>query len=175
MLKYLGSFADRIFAVFGAILLAQAPLFMDQYTLQLAGRTSELQIQVEAMRHAATQSGKTLEQFVHKFIASGDVDFMHQGELMLSLINRLRTLSEALVAMQESSLIERPVAFLLHLKPDIFKSAAQNFSFGLPLTYEGGAYALAGIFIGCLVFAIVKRIFIMLRGCLESPIGCFVC
>lgn len=159
MLRYLGGFVDRICAVLGAVLLAQAPLFMHQYILQLAGHEAELRMHVDAMRQAASISGKTLEQLTQKFIASGDVDFMQQGEFMLSMVSRLHNLSEGLSALQSSSVLSKPFVFLMHVKPDIFKSTLQHFTLGMPLSFEGAVYALLGILIGYLAFLSIRKLF----------------
>lgn len=156
MLKWLGGLTDRVFAVVGAIIFAQAPLFMQQYTQQLIGREAELRLQVDAMRHAASLSGKTLEQLTQKFMANPDIDVVRQGEVMLSIVGRWHHLSDALTAMQESSLWGRPIAFIYHLNMDTFSSTFHNFKMGLPLNVEGGVYALLGIATGYLVFALFR-------------------
>ena len=155
MFRWLGGLLDRVCAV----VFAQAPLFMQQYTQQLIGRTAELRMQVDAMRQAAGVSGKTLEQLIQKFIDSGDADFVRQGEVMLGMVQRWYNLSQALTEMEGSSVWTRLFTFSLHLNIDVFKSTLDHFTFGIPISAEGGIYALAGIVIGYLVFAIIRRAF----------------
>jgi hypothetical protein len=158
MLKWIGGLMDRAFAVLGAILFAQAPLFMQQYTQQLIGREAELKLQVDAMRNAAAISGKTLEAFIRKFAESGDIDFSSQGEAMQAMVGRWHQLSDALAAMQNSTMWGRPFAFIYHLNGDAFGSTLTNFHAGLPINLEGGAYALVGIVFGYFVFATLRKI-----------------
>lgn len=158
MLKWIGGLLDRVFAVVGAICFAQAPLFMQQYTQQLIGRESELSLQVNTMRQAASLSGKTLEQLMKKFIENPDIDVVRQGEVMLALVGRWHKFSDALSAMQESTLWSRPFAFLYHLNTDTFSSTFHHFKFGLPLNMEGGVYALFGIGAGYLIFIFFRSI-----------------
>lgn len=158
MLKWIGGLMDRAFAVFGAILFAQMPLFMQQYTQQLIGRDAELKLQVDGMQNAAAVSGKTLEAFIRKFAESGDVDFISQGEAMQAMVARWHNLSDALAAMQNSNLWSRPFAFIYHLNGDAFGSTLANFQAGLPINLEGGAYALVGILFGYFVFATLRKI-----------------
>lgn len=158
MLRWIGGLCDRICAVIGAIICAQAPLFMQQYSQQLVGREAELHHQVEAMRQAASISGKTLEQFISKFLASGDIDIARQGELMQNLVDRWQALTKALSALQHSSVFERPFIFLGHLNVDTFKSTFYNYSIGLPLTLEGAVYAIIGIAIGYCIFAGIRQV-----------------
>lgn len=158
MIRWIGGLMDRVCAVAGAVIFAQAPLFMKQYTQQLISRESELGMQVEAMRNAAGISGKTLDQLIQKFLSNPDPDFIHQGEVMLALLGRWRNLSESLSAMQNSTIWERPFAFAFHLNAEVFSSTLANFTFGIPMTTEGGIYALAGIVVGYGIFAIIRKI-----------------
>lgn len=158
LLKWLGGLMDRAFAVLGALLFAQAPLFMQQYTQQLIGREAELKLQVEGMRHAASLSGKTMEAFIKKFTGSGDIDFISQGEAMQGMVTRWYHLSDALAAMQNSTMWGRPFAFIYHLNADAFSSTLANFHAGLPMNLEGAVYALLGIVFGYFVFAFFRKI-----------------
>jgi hypothetical protein len=155
---------DRAFAVVGAVVFAQAPLFMQQYSQQLIGRTAELKLQVDGMRQAADLSGKTLAQLVQKFMQNPDPDVFRQGELMAGTIARWHSLSESLTAMQESSLWSRPFAFIYHLNFDVFYDTLHQFKVGLPLNMEGGAYALIGVLTGYLVFSLFKKIALKISG-----------
>ncbi|HEV8053032.1 MAG TPA: DUF2937 family protein [Parachlamydiaceae bacterium] len=158
MLKWLGGLLDRSFAVVGAIVFAQAPLFMQQYTQQMVGRAAELSLQVDALRKSAGISGKTIEQLSQKFIENSDPDIMRQGELMLATIGRWHSITDGLTAMQESSIWSRPAAFIYHLNTEAFSSTLHQFKMGLPFNMEGGAYALLGVVAGYLIFAIFRNI-----------------
>jgi hypothetical protein len=159
MIKWLSGLLDRAFAVIGAIVFAQAPLFMQEYTQQLIGRTAELRFQVNAMRHAASLSEKTLEQLTQKFMENSDPDVVLQGKVMFSIVERWQQLSEALTAMQESSIWGRPFAFIYHLNTDVFSSTFHQFKLGLPLNLEGGLYALVGLTTGYLFYTLIKNVF----------------
>lgn len=158
MAKWLSGLLDRCFAVIGAMVFAQAPLFMQEYTQQLASRADELSLQVTAMRQAARLSGKSLEQLIQKFLENNDLDVVRQGEVMYSLVGRWHQLNDTLTAMQQSSLWSRPFVFLYHLNTDIFSSTLNHFKLGLPLNIEGGIYALLGMVFGYLIFISLKKI-----------------
>lgn len=163
-MKWLGALLDRICAALGALIFIQIPLFMQQYMQQLLGREAELKLQIESMRQSAVLSGKTLEQYIQKFVASSDPDFMRQGELMHSMMDRWHSYSEALSAYQGSSVVGRPFAFLMHLNGDVFKSTLDHYTFGLPLTIEAGVYALLGVVMGYLAFSLVRNLYRRLIG-----------
>lgn len=148
MFNRIGSILERICALISALIFAQAPLFMQHYTQQLAGREAELHIQVDAMRSIAKQSGKTLDQLIQKFIQHSDLDIMHQGELMQGIVDRWQQFSHALLALQESSFWSRPFLFVAHLNIDTFKSTLHQYHFGLPLTMDGAFYAGIGAILG---------------------------
>lgn len=163
MLQWVGGLIDRLCAAIGAILAAQAPLFMQQYTQQLVGRQAELQLQIDAMRRNAALSGKSLEQLAQKFMASADMDVVRQGEVMFGTVDRWHHFSHALSAMQESSIWTKPFVFLYHLNGDVFSSTLHRFHMGLPLTVEGGAYALLGVACGYACFALLKAVGVILN------------
>lgn len=156
MLQWFGGLLDRICAVVGALAVSQIPLFIQQYKHQLSGHVAELQIQVDAMRQAASHSGKTLEQFIKKFVDSQDGDFSLQGEIMQSMVSRWHSLSDAFFALKDASLFTKPVVFALHFNPAIAKETMDSFVPGIPLSLEGGVYALIGIGVGYFVFYLVK-------------------
>lgn len=169
MVKWVSGLIDRIFAAAGGVLFSQAPLFMKQYIQQLYGRAAELRYQVDAMRQAATNSGKTLEQFIQKFVDSGDVDFARQGDVMSAMVNRWYYINEALTSLQESSVLTRPFVFIRHMNWDIIKSTWSQYVFGLPLTLEGLIYAVLGIIFGFLVFYGIRKFFSALWLSIKSP------
>jgi Protein of unknown function (DUF2937) len=164
MIKWLGGLFDRICAAAGALIFAQAPLFMVQYEQQLTGRAAELKLQVEGMRNAASFSGKSLEQFISKFLQNSDIDFTRQGELMQSTFHRWQSLTESLSTLQTSTVFERPFVFLTYLDTDIAKSTLEHFKFGLPFTLEGGVYAVVGILAGYVFFGSIRKVLQLLMS-----------
>lgn len=166
MLKFLQNFLDRICVVIGALFFVQFPLFMQQYRHQLIGHVAELQFQLQKMRTVATASGKTLEQFIQKFMTSGDQDFSGQGIVMSEMIERWTDLSNSLFAMDNASIWTRPFVFVSHMNYDIAQSTLHSFEPGLPLSYEGAVYALCGICIGYLMFVLIAKLCKSICGCL---------
>lgn len=169
MIKIIGGLLDRIFAVIGALLFSQVPVFMQQYTQRLAGHVAELSIQIEKMRQAASLTGKTLQQYVQKFMSASDPDFARQGVIMNEMTHRWQNLSEGLTAMQNASAVTRPFAFGYHLNLDIFKNTFQSFDLGLVFTVEGFIYALIGIAAGYLAFWSIRKLGIMLLNVFTFP------
>lgn len=161
MFKYFIKLLDRIFAVVGALLFSQIPLFMHQYLQGLIGHEAELRLQVEEMRRAAMQTGKTLEQFINKFLASGDIDFELQGAVMKAMLNRWQYLSDNLISLNNSTVFTRPFVFISHLDFDIAKSSLTNFEPGIPFSLEGGVYLMIGMLFGLLIFYSLRKFFVL--------------
>lgn len=159
MLEWISKMLDRIFAVAGALLFIQFPVFMEQYMMHLAGRVDELQYQVLLMREAATQSGKTLNEFINKFIASGDPDFTRQGDIMQGMVQRLTSFSESLTSLINANFLTRPFKFLFHLDWSIAKSTLTTFKVGFFLTFESLIYGLIGVVVGYYVYQIISHFF----------------
>lgn len=147
---------DRIFVVFGALLFLQFPLFMHQYQQQLIGHVHELQWQIDAMQLNAEDSGKSIDEYIQKFIDHTDRDIFHQGAVMKRVYSRWKDLSESLARLQQASVFTKPYVFLRYLQWDIFASASNSFEPGLTFTFEGMLYILSGILCGFLLFSILK-------------------
>lgn len=156
--SFVGSIIDRLCVVAGAFIGSQIPQFMQQYTQRLAGHVEALQKLIGQLNHIASLSQKTLEQYIHKFIQSGDPDFMKQGDFMQGILNRWQELHQALSHLNQSSLWTRPYYFIKDLQPDIAHSTLASFQPGLSLTLEGLCYAGAGMLIGWMIYQIASKI-----------------
>jgi hypothetical protein len=110
------------------------------------------------MHQAASQSGKSLTDYIQKFLSSNDGDFVQQGHIMQETFFRWESFSQALAALQSSSVLLKPVVFLTHLNMEVFKSTLAEFTFGLPLNVEGTIYALLGMAVGFLVFFTCRKL-----------------
>ncbi len=156
MIKWLGNMCERLIGIAGAVILSQAPLFMLQYTHEMAGHVGELQSQVSSMAQVASQGGKNLDAFILKFLASQDPDFRAQGLLMQAMVQRWHQLSEGLTALQHAALWERPLVFLKVFDSKVAHDTYRSFEPGLPLTLEGGLYALAGLLMATGLFRLLR-------------------
>ncbi len=159
MLKWFGEMIDRLFVVAGAALFSQWPIFMQEYEQRLGGHVDELRHQLDTLRKIAKESGKTLEQFIEKFLASSDADFSRQGAFLEAMQHRFVKLSDALSQMQEASVFSRPFLFLKNLDFTLGKATLYHFKPGMLFTIEGACYLLAGMAAGYALF----RLFASLR------------
>lgn len=151
---------DRLFVVAGAVLFSQWPLFMQEYQQRLAGHIEELKVQLKAIGNVAAQSGKSIDQFIQKFISSSDQDFSNQGALMHAMQQRLIKLSDGLSGLQGASPLTKPFIFLKQLDIEIAKGCFGNFKPGVLFTAEGVCYTLVGMAAGYLLFKLLGLLLI---------------
>ncbi len=148
----LDSILDRAFSVLGAAVFSQIPEFIQQYIQRLGGHVDEAQRQVDHIIQAARLSGKTVEGYIGKFIASQDPDFRRQGEMLQDTIERALELQDALEAVENASVLTKPFVFLAKMQYPIFRATLENFEPAVPLTLENLVYALAGLFFAMSVY-----------------------
>ncbi len=158
MLKWVGKFVEGACAMLGALAFSQAPLFMQFYSHQLVGRVAELRLQTAIMERAAGQTGKSLGQYILKFLSSTDSDFRVQGQLMQGMVDRLRLLTEHLHSLQNATVWERPFIFFKAMHWDIAKETLRSFEPGLTLSIEGAVYAFIGMGFGYFIFYCLRKI-----------------
>lgn len=159
IVKLFSSLLDRVFVVAGAFIGSQVPAFMQQYTNRLAGHVEELKHLVEAIQKSASLSGKTLDQYIHKFLTNSDQDFVQQGEFMQSLVNRWDSFSTALRHLSESTVWSRPFVFIRELHYDVAGSTLYSFQPNIVLTIEGLCYTGLGILTGYSTYYLLTKIF----------------
>lgn len=156
MWKNILQFLDRLFAVVGALLFAQLPQYYQQYIVCLTGHIGELSYQVSSLKEVSHKTGKTLSQYVQKFLDSQDPDFHQQGVWMQALVNRFEALTDALKNLQESSIFSRPFKLLWYLDGQVASDTCSQFKFGLVLSLETFFYLIIGMFLGYLFYRLLQ-------------------
>lgn len=146
---------SRVLVILCILSFSQLPVFVDQYRIRLQGHLAESQRQVEAFQTAATTGGKSLDQYIAKFLEQADADFKHQGTLMQGAMERNQFLQNACNALQDANPFLRPVVFIRYLDNQILAEAWRSFTPGLSLSVHVAVWALVGCAFGwCLVLAL---------------------
>lgn len=158
ILRLLGGVFDRLFALMGAFVFMQFPLFMNQYTHELKGHVNELQYHISLMNTAAATTGKSLEVYMQKFQNSSDPDFAAQGQLMQILFNRWQDFSHSLHALENSVVYKKLFVFMHYANKELFYSTFTSFQAGVETSFEGISYAFIGFFLGIFIYRILKMI-----------------
>lgn len=162
---------DRIFALITALIFLQIPLFIQQYTQRLAGHLDELRYQVSLISEVSTQSGKTLQEFISKFVHSADFDFARQGDLMQAMVERLDKLNNSYLGLHHATLLKKPFIFLYYSDWEIVKSTFRSFKVGIPLSIEGIIYGVVGLVVGYFAFTLITRAFYGLKRAFSRTIS----
>lgn len=159
----IGGLIERLFILVGAAVFAQLPLFMRAYLYRLSGHLEELRYQVTTLEAVAQRGGKSLSEYVAKFVASADLDFISQGEWMGLMTERLARLEGAFAALSSASPWSRPYTFFYFFDREIAGNTLAQFEPGLLVTTEGIAYGLLGALIGYLLYRGGRGVLLSLR------------
>ncbi|MEO1451555.1 MAG: DUF2937 family protein [Bacteroidota bacterium] len=152
----MGNLVDRLLCVAGAILLAQAPVYMAQYIDVLSGAKAESGIIYDELSALAKSYNLDLESYLDKLASNPDQMVRDNIAVQQSAVERHERYVEAFDAITNASIWTRPFRFMQHADPTI--SQAVVFEPGLPLTVEGGVYALVGVLLVMLILGLIRRI-----------------
>lgn len=147
---------SRIFVIAIILLFSQLPVFVDQYEIRLEGHLAESNRQIEAFRTAAAVGGKSLEQYILKFLDQSDTDFKAQGNLMQEAVERNRFLINACEALNKANPLARPVVFIRYVDNQVLKDAWKSFLPGLSLNVNVVVWASIGCIVGLIVLFALK-------------------
>lgn len=154
-MEWLWHIMDRSISVLCALICMQIPSFFVQYMQRLAGHIQELQRQLGTLTHLAEASGRTLPQYIQKFLNQQDHDFSDQGVWMEALVNRYVDLSHSWQVLQGAESWNRPFIFFAQADRSIALGTWEEFQPALTISTEGMLYALLGVLVGsCLVFCL---------------------
>jgi hypothetical protein len=147
----LARLANGLFAAAGAAGAAQFPAFYRQYLQHLSGRLAQAREDLAPVVADAEKRGLSLGEYLDRAAAEG-------GELTGTLVAGYRStyqaferLREAHQALSAAGPLERPIALARHLDVRIAEGTLEAFAPALPLSVEGGGYALAGLLLGLLL------------------------
>jgi hypothetical protein len=144
----IAKWVTRLFIVFFILLFSQLPVFVDQYEIRLQGHLAESMRQIEAFQTAAAAGGKTLDQYIEKFLEQPDADFTAQGKLMKEAVDRNRLLARATEALRTANPFLRPIVFIRYVDNQVLTDAWKSFTPGLSLTLNVCLWAGIGLIVG---------------------------
>lgn len=141
----------------GAAGLSQFPEFSQQYLQRLGGAVDELSRVVEAFDADAAGVGLSREAALVD-LASGGAMGAERAKTMATTIERHRTLTTDLAALQNAGPFTR-ARLAPHLTDtDIAQRAWKEFRPALPVTFEGVIFAGTGFLTGLGVFSLLLRL-----------------
>jgi len=149
--------ANGLAAVAGAGITSQFPEFYQQYLQRLGGRLDQALIQEARIYEAARSQGLAVEDYLQRFLQSGDPVFQAEGRVIQAALADAEALRGSLMALAEAGPLERPFAIFRHLDHDVLSATFAAFKPALPVTAEGLTYAAIGLLLGLLALALGER------------------
>lgn len=150
---FFGSLFERIFVFFVALLLSQAPQYMNLYLNVLAGSRAEAEKSVKIIAEKAAELGMTTNEFIADLTNSQSQAAKKSGEVHQIQITRLDKLKKAFEAIKNASAFTRPFVFLKHVDWALAKNV--QFQPALPFTFESLVYVIVGIILGMLLYRVL--------------------
>lgn len=141
LLRKVDSLVGAFCAAIGGAALAQLPVFVQQYLQRLGGHVDEARFNLQRLASDPTLS--RLDESIRLVVETAAR--VRVGELEARL--------EALLA---ASPVMRPLEFLRSFDAEIARAALDRFEPALPFDPAGLVYAAAGVFVGWLLFELVK-------------------
>lgn len=157
-LKALDSLADRVVAVFGAVSSSQVPGFIQHYTQRLGGHVVEAERNLRGWQNIANQSaGGDVVGLANVYMLSPNPEVVAAGQKCLGDISRVDMLRDALAALQDASLWNRPFVFLRYFDGEIADATLSNFTMNVPMNAESLVYATCGLVVVFLLYTGIKQ------------------
>ena len=162
ILKTFGSLTDRIICVICAIVLSQAPVYMNQYIDVLSGAHQEAATTYAELESRALQYNLSVDQFLKQLRENDDQMVRDNAEVSQNVVDRFLNYQQALQALQKSNVFTRPFALIRHFDRKIHN--AIQFEANIPFTWEGVIYGIVGIVIGMLISGLLGSLFNRIFG-----------
>ena len=182
--RLVDSLLDRVIAIAGALAVSQVPGFISHYLQRLGGHVAEAERNVTTgetywQKIADKTTGGDLDVLIDTYLGSDLATTVEAGRKCAADVARLKELRAALEAITNSSLFNKPFAFLRHMEAEIARATAREYTPNLPLDPESLVYAAAGLLLAMLLYqgvkfalvAAAKRIFRRRKKEPEEPPG----
>ena len=154
MLRPIGTLFDRIFCLGLAVLLAQFPVYLNQYIDVLSGAQQEAETTFRDLEQAAASFQLRVDEYLQRLQENADPMVQANAEVSMRVVERYRRYTEALGDLTTTSVWGRPFALAKHYDPAIH--SAMHFEPNIPLTWEGAIYALLGLLLALGLIGLVK-------------------
>jgi hypothetical protein len=147
---FFGSLVERLFVFFAALLLSQAPQYMNLYLNVLSGAKATYEKSVKEIADKAAELEMSTKEFIDDLTKSTSQAAKKSGELHQSQINNLENAKLAFDAIKNASAFSRPFKFLKHVDWALAKNV--QFQPAFPFTLEALMYVIVGIVLGMLLY-----------------------
>lgn len=157
LMQWIGGLSSRLLLVVFVISAAQFPLYYLAYSNTLAGARAESEARFTQLQQEAAALQLDVETFIQRHEVNSDETFRASGRIHRTTVQRYRRYTAMESALREAVIWQRPWVLARNFDPVLH--AATRFEPGVPLTLEGGAYALAGFLLAWVLTGLAGVIF----------------
>ena len=151
---------DKIFFALGAIVFLQLPHFIEQYTQRMGGYAASQTEQIKEYQAIADEHfAGDIEAYRLRLQQNADPAVAESAEQITKRLKSAQSIQHDLQVFEQKPLWYQVPYFITHLRTDLVKGTAQNFSPGLPINLWAWGYGLVGGVLFSLVF----------NGCIALP------
>jgi hypothetical protein len=137
-------------ALAGAVVLSQAPRFVQEYEQRLGGALQEARRQLAEHGRLASREGLSLGAFAHRLAASPDRSVAGIGALLGEQAGRAASLDRQAQALESAGHLAKPLVLLRRHDPELLAAAWAKYRY--TLTLDPG-FAALGALLGLLLNA----------------------
>lgn len=150
--RFVGGLGERVLAVVLTVSAAQFPIYYAAYANTLAGARLEAEARYQELEREAALLQLSVEAFIQRHEDNSDEVFRASGRIHRTTLEHFRRYGAMDAALRAARVWEKPL--VLARNSDAQLHAVTRFEPGLPLTVEGGAYALCGLLLAWLLAAL---------------------
>ena len=154
MTRFVGGLSERAIAVVLAVGAAQFPLYYSAYCNTLAGAKLEAETRYHELEREAAAVQLSVEPFIQRHENNSDAVFKASGRIHRTTLEHFQRYTAMDTALRSAPVWQRTVALAQNFDPELH--GALRFEPGLPLTLEGGAYALAGLLLAWMLTGLAR-------------------
>ncbi len=144
---------DKIFFAVGVMLFLQLPHFIDQYTQRMGGYAASQQQQIKEYQSIADQHfDGDLNAYMQRLALNSDPAVAESAQQMNQRLQSAASIEKELKVFEQEALWYQVPYFISHIRLDLAKGTAENFSPGLPINLWAWGYGLIGGVLFSLLF-----------------------
>lgn len=152
--RWLYAWLDRAVCAALALLLAQAPMFTQQYQAQLAQAQARTQPVYDRTTQVARQLNLNVEAYLAQQQEAATPAARDSLALVASTLQRHQRYAEASQQLAQRPAWLRPLWLLTHMDGNVRK--ATTFQPGVPQSFAGLLYAIVGLTLGWLLMSLPR-------------------
>jgi len=150
---------DKIFFAVGVMLFLQLPHFIEQYTQRIGGYAASQQQQIKEYQSIADQHfNGDLDAYMQRLQLNSDPVISESAAQINQRLKSAASIDKELKVYEQEALWYQVPYFITHIRLDLAKGTAANFSPGLPINLWAWGYGLLGGVLFSLLFNGVTRL-----------------